>query len=183
MVKYKNARGILMDLKSFISIVPDFPKEGISFKDITTLLQNGDALKYAVDQFAHMAKDLQIDIILGPEARGFIFGTAVAYALGAGFVPLRKAGKLPRETISESYSLEYGKDSLEIHHDAIQKGQRVLIVDDLLATGGTLSTSIKLVEKLQGTVEGVFTLIELMDLNGRENLKGYNVQSLITYPY
>lgn len=172
-----------MDLKSFISIVPDFPEEGISFKDITTLLKNGDALKYTVDQFAHMAKDLEIDVILGPEARGFILGTAVAYALGAGFVPLRKPGKLPRETINESYSLEYGKDSLEIHHDAIQKGQKVLIVDDLLATGGTLSTSIKLVEKLQGKVEGVFTLIELMNLNGREKLEGYNVQSLITYPY
>ena len=172
-----------MDLKSFISIVPDFPEEGISFKDITTLLQNGEALKYTIDQFKELTRDMHVDLILGPEARGFILGTALAYALGIGFVPLRKPGKLPRKTVKKNYSLEYGNDSLEIHSDAIKKGQSVLIVDDLLATGGTLCTSIKLVEKLEGKVEGIFTLIVLADLKGREKLEGYNVQSLITYPY
>ena len=172
-----------MDLKSFISIVPDFPEEGISFKDITTLLQNGEALKYTIDQFKELTRDMHVDLILGPEARGFILGTALAYALGIGFVPLRKPGKLPRKTVKKNYSLEYGNDSLEIHSDAIKKGQSVLIVDDLLATGGTLCTSMKLVEKLEGKVEGIFTLIVLADLKGREKLEGYNVQSLITYPY
>ena len=174
---------VTMDIKSLIRVIPDFPEKGISYKDITTLLKDGKALKYVIDLFCDMAKDLNIDIVIGPEARGFILGTAVAYGLNAGFVPMRKPGKLPAETISEAYSLEYGKDSLEIHSDAVKPGQNVLIIDDLLATGGTLYTTCKLVEKLQGNVVAIFTLIELNDLKGREKLKEYNVQSLIEYPY
>jgi len=172
-----------MDIKSLIRIIPDFPEKGISFKDITTLLNNGQALKYVVDEFCHMAKDLGVDIVIGPEARGFIFGTAVAYGLESGFVPARKPGKLPFDTLKEEYSLEYGKDSLEIHSDSIRPGQNVLIIDDLLATGGTLQTTAKLIEKLQGNVVGIFTLIELTDLKGRDHLNGYHVKSLIEYPY
>lgn len=134
-----------MDLKQFITIVPDWPKPGIKFKDISPLMNNGDAYRYATDQIVEFAREKEIDIIVGPEARGFIIGCPVAYSLGVGFAPVRKEGKLPRETIKVDYGLEYGKDVLTIHKDAIKPGQRVLITDDLLATGGTIEATIKLV--------------------------------------
>ncbi|WMJ75816.1 MULTISPECIES: adenine phosphoribosyltransferase [unclassified Sedimentibacter] len=170
-----------MDLKEKIRVIEGFPSEGISFKDITTLLKDADALKECINKMAEKFKDIDVDIIVGPESRGFIFATPLAYLLGTGFVPVRKQGKLPAETVSYEYSLEYGKDKLEIHKDSIKKGQKVLIVDDLLATGGTMYAAAKLVEKLGGEVAGLGFLIELEDLNGREKLKGYNVESLVKY--
>ncbi|MGN1387284.1 MAG: adenine phosphoribosyltransferase [Bacillus sp. (in: firmicutes)] len=170
-----------MDLKQFITIVPDWPKPGIVFKDITTLMDNGDAYKYATDQIVEYAKEKNIDIVVGPEARGFIIGCPVAYSLGIGFAPVRKEGKLPRETIKVNYGLEYGTDVLTIHKDAIKPGQRVLITDDLLATGGTIDASIKLVEELGGIVAGIAFLIELKDLDGRAKLDGYDVLTLMEY--
>jgi adenine phosphoribosyltransferase len=170
-----------MDLKEYITIVPDWPQKGIKFKDITTLMDNGEAYKYATDQIVDYAKDKEVDIIVGPEARGFIIGCPVAYALGLGFAPVRKDGKLPRETIKAEYGKEYGKDLLTIHKDAIKPGQKVLITDDLLATGGTISATIELVEKLGGIVVGIAFLIELSYLKGRENLDGYDILSLMTY--
>ena len=170
-----------MDLKKIIREVPNFPKEGIDFKDITTLMQDGDAFKYTIDKFVNELKDKNIDIIVGPEARGFLMGTPVAYALGVGFVPVRKPGKLPYETESYAYGLEYGTDVLEIHKDAIKPGQRVAIVDDLLATGGTMEAAAKLIEKLGGEVVSMQFLIELEGLKGREKLSKYNVNSLLQY--
>ncbi|PIC64609.1 adenine phosphoribosyltransferase [Sporosarcina sp. P13] len=170
-----------MDLKKFVTIVDDYPKPGVSFKDITTIMDNGEAYKYATDQIVDYAKDLDVDIIVGPEARGFIIGCPVAYALEVGFAPIRKPGKLPRETISVFYDLEYGQDELTIHKDAIKPGQRVLIVDDLLATGGTVGATVELVEKLGGVVVGCAFLIELTYLNGREKLKNHDIRALITY--
>ncbi|MDR7077964.1 adenine phosphoribosyltransferase [Neobacillus niacini] len=170
-----------MDLEQFIAIVPDYPKPGISFKDITPLMSNGDAYKYATDQIVAYAKDKQIDIIVGPEARGFIIGCPVAYSLGIGFAPVRKDGKLPRETAKVSYGLEYGSDVLTIHKDAIQPGQRVLITDDLLATGGTIEATIQLVEQLGGVVAGIAFLIELTYLDGRKKLDGYDIMTLMNY--
>jgi len=170
-----------MDLKQYITIVPDWPKPGIVFKDITTLMDNGAAYKYATDQIVEYAKERNIDIIVGPEARGFIIGCPVAYSLGIGFAPVRKEGKLPRETIKVNYGLEYGTDVLTIHKDAIKPGQRVLITDDLLATGGTIDASIKLVEELGGIVAGIAFLIELKDLDGRSKLEGYDVFTLMEY--
>ncbi|MFP5114372.1 adenine phosphoribosyltransferase [Bacillaceae bacterium C204] len=170
-----------MDLKEFITIVPDWPKEGIKFKDITPLMNDGAAYKYATDQIVAYAKERQIDLIVGPEARGFIIGCPVAYALGIGFAPVRKEGKLPRETIKVGYGLEYGKDILTIHKDAIQPGQRVLITDDLLATGGTIDATIQLVEQLGGVVAGIAFLVELSYLEGRQKLDGYDVLTLMHY--
>lgn len=170
-----------MDLKQYITIVPDWPKPGIVFKDITTLMDNGDAYRYATDQIVKYAKEKEIDLIVGPEARGFIIGCPVAYALGVGFAPVRKEGKLPRETIKVSYGLEYGSDVLTIHKDAIKPGQRVLITDDLLATGGTIDATIKLVEELGGVVAGIAFLIELKELDGRSKLSGYDVLTLMEY--
>ncbi|MBW8348222.1 adenine phosphoribosyltransferase [Bacillus sp. IITD106] len=170
-----------MDLKQFITIVPDWPKEGILFKDITTLMDHGEAYHYATDQIVEYAKEKKIDIVVGPEARGFIIGCPVAYALGVGFAPVRKEGKLPRETIKANYGKEYGKDALTIHKDAIKPGQRVLITDDLLATGGTIQATIELVEKLGGVVAGIAFLIELSYLNGREKLDGYDILSLMSF--
>ena len=170
-----------MDLKKIIREIPNFPKEGIEFKDITTLMQDGDAFKYTIDQFVNELKYKNIDIIVGPEARGFLMGTPVAYALGVGFVPVRKPGKLPYETESYAYGLEYGTDVLEIHKDAIKPGQRVAIVDDLLATGGTMEAAAKLIEKLGGEVVSMQFLIELEGLEGREKLSKYNVNSLLQY--
>ncbi|HLR10123.1 MAG TPA: adenine phosphoribosyltransferase [Sporosarcina sp.] len=170
-----------MNLKDYVTIVPDYPKEGITFKDITTIMDNGAAYKYATDEIVKYAKELGTDIIVGPEARGFIIGCPVAYALEIGFAPVRKPGKLPRETESVEYDLEYGTDTLTMHKDAIKPGQRVLIVDDLLATGGTIGATIELVEKLGGVVVGCAFLIELSYLNGREKLEGYNTRALITY--
>lgn len=170
-----------MDLEQFIAIVPDYPKPGISFKDITPLMNNGDAYKYATDQIVAYAKDKQIDLIVGPEARGFIIGCPVAYSLGIGFAPVRKEGKLPRETVKVNYGLEYGSDVLTIHKDAIQPGQRVLITDDLLATGGTIEATIQLVEQLGGVVAGIAFLIELSYLDGRKKLQGYDIMTLMNY--
>ncbi|MEH7273636.1 adenine phosphoribosyltransferase [Neobacillus vireti] len=170
-----------MDLEQFIAIVPDYPKPGISFKDITPLMNNGAAYKYATDQIVAYAKDKQIDLIVGPEARGFIIGCPVAYSLGIGFAPVRKEGKLPRETVKVSYGLEYGSDVLTIHNDAIQPGQRVLITDDLLATGGTIEATIQLVEQLGGVVAGIAFLIELSYLDGRKKLDGYDIMTLLNY--
>lgn len=170
-----------MDLKQYIRVIEDFPKEGISFKDITTLLKDGKALKYSIQEIAKDLKDKNIDVIVGPEARGFLVGTPVAYELGIGFVPVRKPGKLPAEVESFSYDLEYGSNVLEIHKDAIKPGQRVAIVDDLLATGGTTEAAIKLIEKLGGEVVSLQFLIELEFLNGRDNLGNYHINSLIKY--
>lgn len=172
-----------MELKSKIRVIEDFPKEGISFKDITTLLKDGEAFRETVDTIAGHLKEKNIDIIVGPEARGFILGSAVAYALGVAFVPVRKPGKLPAETRTYEYDLEYGVDQLEIHVDAIYEGARIAIVDDLLATGGTVSAVIKLIESLGGTVSQCEFLIELEELNGREKLKGYAVESFVKYPF
>jgi adenine phosphoribosyltransferase len=170
-----------MDLKKYITIVEDWPKPGIRFKDITTLMDDGEAYKYATDKIVDYARTKEIDIVVGPEARGFIIGCPVAYALGVGFAPVRKEGKLPRETIKVDYGLEYGKDVLTIHKDAIKPGQRVLIIDDLLATGGTIEASIKLVEQLGGVVAGIAFLIELTYLEGRKKLNGYDVRTLIQF--
>lgn len=170
-----------MDLKKTIREIKDFPKEGIDFKDITTLMQDGDAFKYTIDQFVNELKDQNIDIIVGPEARGFLMGTPVAYALGVGFVPVRKPGKLPYETESYEYGLEYGTDVLEIHKDAIKPGQRVAIVDDLLATGGTMEAAAKLIEKIGGEVVSMQFLIELEELKGKDKLSNYHINSLIKY--
>lgn len=170
-----------MDLKKKIRVIENFPKAGISFKDITTLLKDAEALKDCIDQLADRFKGIHVDLIVGPESRGFIFATPLAYLLNTGFVPVRKPGKLPAETLKYEYELEYGTDSLEIHRDAIKKGQRILIIDDLLATGGTMFATCKLVEKLGGQVAGLGFVVELSDLNGRDKLKGYKVESLIKY--
>jgi adenine phosphoribosyltransferase len=170
-----------MNLKKNIRVIEGFPKEGISFKDVTTLLQDGKTFKYTVDSIVEYLKYKEIDIVVGPEARGFLFGTPVAYAIGAGFVPVRKKGKLPYDTISISYDLEYGSDELEIHKDSIRPGQKVAIVDDLLATGGTIASVAKLVENLGGEVVSVDFVIELTDLRGRDKLKNYDVMSLVQY--
>lgn len=170
-----------MDLKNSIRIIEDFPKQGISFKDITTLLQDGDVLKYTIDGIVADLKDKHVDVIVGPEARGFLFGVPVAYAIGAGFVPVRKPGKLPCDTIEIEYELEYGVDKLEIHKDAIKPGQKVAIVDDLLATGGTVAAVTKLIEQMGGEVVSLNFVIELTGLNGKGKLKGYDIMSLVKY--
>jgi len=170
-----------MDLKSMIRNVKDFPVEGICFKDITTLLKDGKAFRHAIKQMAEAVKEKEVELVAGPEARGFLIGAPLAFELGVGFIPARKSGKLPAETISSEYELEYGKDVLEMHKDAIKKGQKVLVVDDLLATGGTIYSTIEMVEKLGGVVVGVAFLIELTFLSGRENLKNYDVFSIIKY--
>ena len=170
-----------MNLKERIRVIENFPKEGISFKDITTLISDGEALKETIDQFVTYLKDKKVDLIVGPEARGFIFGVPVAYALGIGFIPVRKPGKLPGETFSVNYGLEYGEDQLQIHKDAIKPGQRVAIVDDLLATGGTVEGVAKLIEEAGGEVVSLDFLIELTELNGKDKLKGYDVLSLVKY--
>lgn len=168
-------------LKSKIRHVPDFPKAGILFYDVTTLLRDAQGLKLALDVLAQPFVDRNIDLVVGIESRGFILGAAVADRLGAGFVPVRKLGKLPAQTVKASYALEYGNDSLEMHRDAVEPGQRVLIVDDLLATGGTASATVSLVEALRGNVEGVAFLIELVALNGREKLAGQNIHVVLKY--
>jgi len=170
-----------MDLASKIRDIPDFPKKGIIFKDITPMLQDPEALRYAVDQLAEFGVGKKIDVVVGAEARGFILGATLAYTLGAGFVPARKPGKLPFLTVAAEYDLEYGTDSLEVHSDAIVPGTRVLVHDDLLATGGTARAKCDLVEKLGGEVVGVSFIIELAFLNGREKLKEYDILSLIKY--
>lgn len=171
----------MMKFKDKIRVVMDFPEKGIRFKDITTLLKDGEVFHDAIDALAEPFKDKNIDLVVGPEARGFAVGAPVSYALKAGFIPVRKPGKLPAETLHYEYSLEYGKDALEVHKDAIQPGQRVLIVDDLLATGGTMQATVAMVEQLGGVVAGLAFLIELEYLNGREALKNYPIFSLLKY--
>jgi len=168
-------------LKARIRHVPDFPKPGILFYDITTLLQDRDGFRLAIDSMAQPFRDARIDVVVGIESRGFIFGSAVADRIGAGFAPVRKPGKLPSKTIKGSYQLEYGSDSLEIHDDAVKKGQRVLIVDDLLATGGTARATVDLVKRLGADVHALGFLIELVGLNGRAKLPGERVQSVLQY--
>jgi adenine phosphoribosyltransferase len=170
-----------MDYKQYIKIVEDWPKEGILFKDITPLMQDGPAFKSAIDDIIEYAREKKIDLVVGPEARGFIIGCPVAYALEVGFAPVRKEGKLPREVIKVDYGLEYGKNVLTIHKDAIKPGQRVLITDDLLATGGTIEATIKLVEELGGIVAGCAFLVELGYLNGRDKLVDYDMLTIMTF--
>ncbi len=168
-----------MDLKSKIRLIPDFPHKGILFRDITTLIKDGHAFKQVIDILYDKYKDMEINKIVSIEARGYLFGGALAYKLGCGIVPVRKPGKLPGEKIRCEYELEYGKDALEIHKDAINPGERVLIFDDLLATGGTALAACKLVEQVGGKVVGIAFLIELTNLNGREKLKDYDVFAII----
>lgn len=169
------------NLKALIRDIPDFPKEGIMFRDITTLLKDAQGLKEIIDIFSDRYRDKGIKYILGADARGFIFGAAIAYNIGAGFVPIRKKGKLPYKTLSASYELEYGSNEVEMHVDAIENGDKVVIVDDLLATGGTAKAMFDLVKKLGGDIEEFAFMIELEDLNGREKLQGENVFSIIKY--
>ena len=169
------------NLRDSIRSIPDFPKKGILFRDITTLLNNKDAFKQATDLLVEKYKGEKIDHIIGVEARGFIPGGVLAYKLGAGFVPVRKKGKLPAETESYTYDLEYGTDTLEIHKDAIKQGEKILIVDDLLATGGTVEAVVNLTKKLGAEIIGICFFIELVDLKGREKLKGYPIYSLIEF--
>ena len=170
-----------MNLKDYIKDVPNYPKEGILFKGITPLLLDKDAFNYAIDEISTFAKKIGANVVLGPESRGFIFGCPVAYELGLGFVPIRKPGKLPRETISYAYDLEYGSNTLCVHADSVKKGQKVIVVDDLLATGGTVEATIKLIEQMGGEVVGCAFLIELVDLKGRELIKNYKVKTLVQY--
>jgi adenine phosphoribosyltransferase len=171
----------IAELRAKIRDIKDFPTEGILFKDITTLLKDGPAFRAVVDLLSDKYRDEQIDVVVGIESRGFIFGGPVAHQLGAGFVPVRKLGKLPGKTIEVEYELEYGRDALAMHEDAIKPGQRVLAVDDLLATGGTMAATLRLVEQLGGKVVGVSFLIELAFLRGRDKLKSYPLESLIVY--
>jgi len=168
-------------LKSRIRHVPDFPKAGILFYDVTTLLRDPDGFRIAIDAMTSPFAPAGIDLVVGIESRGFILGSAVADRLGTGFVPIRKLGKLPAETVRASYALEYGTDSLEMHRDAITPGQRVLIVDDLLATGGTANAAVQLVKQLGGVVQGIAFLIELVGLDGRSKLEGEQVYTVLSY--
>ena len=168
-------------LEEYVTAIPDFPEKGIIFRDITTIIQDKDGLRQAIDGLMEKLEGVDCDLVAGTESRGFIFGTPVADRLGKGFIVIRKKGKLPRETISEEYELEYGKACIEIHKDAIKPGQKVVLIDDLIATGGSAAASIKLIERLGGKVVKVLFIIELKGLKGREKLKGYDVESLITY--
>ncbi|TGA99512.1 adenine phosphoribosyltransferase [Sporolactobacillus shoreae] len=170
-----------MDYKKYIDSVMDFPTKGINFRDITSLLQVGPVYRAAIDEMAEFARSKNAEVVVGPEARGFVIGGPLAYSLGVGFVPVRKPGKLPREVVTVSYEKEYGVDELCIHKDSIKPGQRVLVTDDLLATGGTIDATIRLVKSLGGIVVGVAFLIELKELDGEKLLKDYDVFSLIDY--
>ena len=169
-------------LEDYVLTIPDFPEPGIMFRDITSVIQDPEGLKLAVDGLTDLVRDLDFDLVIGPESRGFIFGVPVAYLLGKGFVPVRKKGKLPRETVSEKYDLEYGQAEVEIHKDAIRPGQQVVIVDDLIATGGSAEAAAKLVRKLGGEVVRMVFVMELAGLEGRKKLQEYDVESLIVYP-
>lgn len=171
----------MVDLKARIREIPDFPKKGILFRDITTLLKDEEAFGKVIEKITGYYEDEGIDKVVGIESRGFIFGAPLAYTLGAGFIPVRKPGKLPSDIFEAKYELEYGTDTLTIHQDAITPGQRVLVVDDLLATGGTMAATLDLLKKLGAVVVGVAVLIELADLKGRDKLAGHQVLSLITY--
>ena len=168
-------------LEEYITSINDFPKKGIIYRDVTSVLEDKDGLKLAIDGMQDLIKNIDFEVVVAPESRGFIFGMPIAYNLNKGFVPVRKPGKLPREVISQDYELEYGSSTLQIHKDAIKKGDRVVIIDDLMATGGTTKAIIKLVEKLGGKVVLICSLIELVDLNARELLKDYNIKSCVKY--
>ncbi len=169
-------------LEDYVTTIPDFPEKGIMFRDVTSVLCDADGLQLAVDSYKKMLEGLEFDVIVGAEARGFIFGAALSYLFHKPFVPARKPGKLPRETVSQEYELEYGTAKIELHKDSIRPGQKVVIVDDLIATGGTVEAIAKLVEKLGGNVVKLVFLMELAGLNGRDRLPGYEVESAITYP-
>lgn len=174
--------GVLMKkLEDYVRDIPDFPEPGIIFRDITSILQSKEGLKLAIDQMQEMLKDIDFDLIVGPESRGFIFGVPIAYNMNKAFVPVRKKGKLPCETISMDYELEYGKATIEVHKDAIKPGQKVVIIDDLIATGGTIEAITKLVEMLGGEVVKIIFLIELKGLKGRDKLAGFDVDAVIQY--
>jgi len=168
-------------VEDYIRSIPDFPEPGIIFRDVTTVLQDKDGLKLAIDKMQEMLSGVDFDVIVGPESRGFIFGVPIAYNMNKAFVPVRKKGKLPCETISMDYELEYGKATIEIHKDAIKPGQKVVIIDDLIATGGTIEAITKLVESLGGEVVKILFLIELEGLKGRDKLKGYDVDAVVKY--
>lgn len=169
-------------LEDYVLSIPDFPEKGIIFRDVTSVLQDAEGLHLAIDTMQEKIQDLDFDVVVGPESRGFIFGTPIAYNKKKPFVLIRKAGKLPRETVSASYDLEYGKATIEMHKDSIKPGQKVLIVDDLIATGGTTEAMIRLIEELGGEVAGIVVLIELAGLEGRKRLKNYRLESAICYP-
>ncbi|MBR1770777.1 MAG: adenine phosphoribosyltransferase [Lachnospiraceae bacterium] len=169
-------------LEEYVRSIPDFPEPGIIFRDVTSVLQDADGLHLAIDTMQDLVKDLEYDVVVGPESRGFIFGTPIAYNNRKPFVLIRKKGKLPCETVEKSYDLEYGQATIEMHKDSIKEGQRVLIVDDLIATGGTTEAMIQLIESLGGKVVGVVVLMELAGLKGRERLAGYRLDSAICYP-
>ncbi|MDW2798183.1 adenine phosphoribosyltransferase [Clostridium boliviensis] len=168
-------------LEDYVTSIPDFPEAGIVFRDVTTILEDPDGLSIAVDGIRQMLKGVEYDSVIGPESRGFIFGVPVAYAEHKGFIPVRKKGKLPREVLSADYELEYGKATVEIHKDSIRPGQKVVIIDDLIATGGTIEAIIKLVEELGGEVVKICFIMELAGLKGRDRLTGYDVEAMITY--
>lgn len=168
-------------VEEYIRSIPDFPEPGIVFRDVTSLLQDADGLKLAIDEMIKTLENVDFDIVAGTESRGFIFGVPVAYAMHKPFIPVRKAGKLPCETVSQSYDLEYGSATIEIHKDSIKPGQKVVLIDDLIATGGTIEAAAKLVEQLGGEVVKMLFLLELKGLNGREKLKDYDVESIVSY--
>ena len=168
-------------LEEYITSINDFPKKGIIYRDVTSVLEDKDGLKLAIDSMQDLIKNIDFEVVVAPESRGFIFGMPIAYNLNKGFVPVRKPGKLPREVISQDYELEYGSSTLQIHKDAIKKGDRVVIIDDLMATGGTTQAIVKLVEKLGGKVVLICSLIELVDLKARELLKEYNIKSCVKF--
>ncbi len=169
-------------IEEYIRSIPDFPEEGIIFRDVTSILQDADGLQLAIDSMQETLKDVEFDVVLGPESRGFIFGVPIAYNLKKSFVPVRKKGKLPCETIEMEYDLEYGTASIEMHKDSIKPGQKVVIIDDLIATGGTIEAITKLVAQLGGEVVKIVFLMELEGLNGRDKLKGFDIASVIKYP-
>ncbi len=171
----------MKDLKDYVVTIPDFPEPGIMFRDVTSVIQDPEGLKLAIDTMQDLVKDLDFNVIAGAESRGFIFGAPIAYAQGKSFVLVRKKGKLPRETVEQSYELEYGSATIEMHKDAVKPGDKVLIVDDLMATGGTIEATIKLVEKLGAKVAGILVLMELAGLEGRKKLEGYRIDSAIVY--
>jgi adenine phosphoribosyltransferase len=168
-------------LEDYVRSIPDFPEEGIIFRDVTSILQDAEGLQLAIDAMEDCIRDMEFDVVVGTESRGFIFGVPIAYNLHKPFVPVRKKGKLPCETVSRSYDLEYGSATIEMHKDAIKPGQRVVIIDDLIATGGTIEASIKLIEELGGEVAGIVSLMELKGLHGREKMKGYDVAAVLSY--
>lgn len=169
-------------VEDYVRTIPDFPEPGIMFRDITSVLQDPDGLQAAIQGMEELLKDVEFDLVVGPESRGFIFGVPIAYNLKKGFIPVRKKGKLPCETVEMTYDLEYGTATIELHKDAIRPGQKVVIIDDLIATGGTIEAIVKLVEQLGGEVVKIVFLMELEGLNGREKLKGYNMDAVIRYP-